>query len=42
MNRKVMEVLADYQARLDQENPLVAEFTAEEYLEKRDESTPRQ
>jgi len=37
MHSKVVEVLAEYEARLARENPMVAEFTVAEYVEHRDE-----
>lgn len=37
MRPKAMEVLAEYEVRLTRENPVVAEFTAAEYVEHRDE-----
>ncbi len=36
MNLKVIEVLAEYEVRLQRENPVVAGFTADEYLLNRD------
>ncbi len=37
MHSRVVEVLAEYEVRLARENPVVAEFTAAEYAEHRDE-----
>jgi predicted O-methyltransferase YrrM len=37
MHPRVVEVLAEYEERLARENPVVAEFTAAEYVEHRDE-----
>jgi len=37
MDARVIKVLADYESRLQRENPVVSAFTAEQYLERRDE-----